>query len=112
MLSTGSLRTAGALLLFLCGTLLIGCRRGGGADAELAAGPVLFEDVTEPRGIRFVHDAEAVSDYRMPRVMGPGGAFLDFDNDGRLDVLLLHNGAPASKTTNRLYRQKPDGSFE
>src|SRR4051812_45652982 len=72
MPSPGQMRAAGLLLLaVLCGAALVGCRRGGGADAELAAGPVLFEDVTEKLGITFVHDAEAVSDYRMPRVMGP-----------------------------------------
>jgi enediyne biosynthesis protein E4 len=114
MRSSGLRRAAGVLLLaVLCGALVIGCRRGtGGPDAEVTSGPVLFEDVTEQSGIRFVHDADAVSDYRMPRIMGPGGAFLDFDNDGRLDVLLLHNGSPGSKSTNRLYRQKSDGSFE
>src|SRR5262249_27530141 len=75
-------------------------------------GPVLFDDVTERLGLRFRHDEEAATDFRLPRVMGPGGAFLDFDNDGLLDVLLVHNGAPGSKSTNRLFRQRPDGSFD
>jgi hypothetical protein len=47
----------------------------------------------------------------MPRIMGSGGAFLDVDNDGRLDILLVTNAGPRSGSCNKLYRQKPDGSF-
>jgi len=57
--------------------------------------------------------------------MGAGVALFDYDNDGRLDLYLV-NGAPLSDPTakatvpqktdsqyrNRLYRQKPDGTFE
>jgi hypothetical protein len=47
-------------------------------------------------------------------VVGCGVAFLDFDNDGWLDVLVLSgtrlDGAPAG-TTNRLYRNNRDGTF-
>jgi hypothetical protein len=99
------------LLAVLLGALLVGCRRGGVADQDVS-GPVLFEDVSERLGLRFRHDDEAATDFRLPRVMGPGGAFLDFDNDGLLDVLLVHDGSPGSKSTNRLFHQRPDGSFE
>ena len=57
--------------------------------------------------------------------MGSGVALLDYDNDGRLDIFLV-NGAPLSDPTprgtipqktgpkdwNRLFHQKPDGTFE
>jgi len=57
--------------------------------------------------------------------MGAGVALFDYDNDGRLDIYLV-NGAPLSDSTpkgtiphkagsqywNRLYHQKPDGTFE
>ena len=57
--------------------------------------------------------------------MGPGVALFDCDNDGRLDIFLV-NGAPFTDPTpkgfipkktgpeywNRLYHQKPDGTFE
>ncbi len=57
--------------------------------------------------------------------MGAGVALFDYDNDGRLDIFLV-NGAtlkdPTAKGTipqktgekewNRLYHQKPDGTFE
>ncbi len=57
--------------------------------------------------------------------MGSGVALFDYDNDGRLDIFLV-NGAPLADPTplgtipkktgpehwNRLYHQKPDGTFE
>ena len=57
--------------------------------------------------------------------MGAGVALFDYDNDGRLDIFFV-NGAPLSDPTpkgtipqkngskywNRLYHQKPDGTFE
>ena len=57
--------------------------------------------------------------------MGSGVALFDYDNDGRLDIFFV-NGAPLSDPTakgtipqktgpkywNRLYHQKPDGTFE
>ena len=47
-------------------------------------------------------------------VVGCGVAFLDYDNDGWLDLLVLSgtrlDGAPAG-TTNRLYRNNRDGTF-
>ena len=61
----------------------------------------------------------------MLEIMGSGVALLDYDNDGRLDIFLV-NGAPINDPTplgtvprktdpkywNRLYHQKPDGTFE
>jgi hypothetical protein len=57
--------------------------------------------------------------------MGSGVALFDYDNDGRLDIFLV-NGAPLADPTppdaipqktgpkywNRLFHQKPDGTFE
>lgn len=47
----------------------------------------------------------------MPESAGSGGALFDFDNDGRLDIYLLHNAPTNSGSKNRLYHQQPDGSF-
>jgi hypothetical protein len=43
--------------------------------------------------------------------MGSGAAFLDFDQDGRLDIFLLQNAGPKSHSTNKLFRQGADGRF-
>src|SRR6516165_2031460 len=76
-----------------------GCGRPTGADAasKEESGPVWFQDVTEEAGLNFVHDAGPVDGkFFMPQILGSGAALFDFDNDGRLDILLLQNGGPHS----------------
>jgi len=70
-----------------------------------------FEDVTGRVGLNFVHDPGPVGTYFFPQIMGSGGAVLDFDNDGRLDLLLLHNGGSESATRYQLFRQSEEGRF-
>jgi hypothetical protein len=90
---------------------VLGCRGAESPDADRPAGPPWFEDVTEARGVHFVHDSGPVGRYFMPQVMGSGCALLDYDGDGRLDLYLIQNAGPESGATNRLYHQEPDGSF-
>ncbi|MGA7415966.1 MAG: CRTAC1 family protein, partial [Bryobacteraceae bacterium] len=70
----------------------------GGAAFGLASRPPLraadepaplFEEIrSSASGIEWVHD-NAMSDNRyLPETLGPGCAFLDFDNDGWMDVYL------------------------
>ena len=87
--------------------------------------PGRFVDVTEKAGIHFLHQAPHTSRKYLIETMGSGVALFDCDNDGRLDIFLV-NGAPYSDPTpkgfipqktgreywNRLYHQKPDGTFE
>jgi enediyne biosynthesis protein E4 len=79
---------------------------------EEPAGPPWFADVTGQAGLHFVHDAGPVGRYFLPQAMGSGAALFDFDNDGRLDIYLLQNGGPDSGSTNRLFHQLPDGTFQ
>jgi hypothetical protein len=71
-----------------------------------------FLDVTKQVGLDFVRDSGPDGSYFMPRQVGSGAAFFDFDNDGLLDILLLQNGGPLSASTNKLFRQRRDGTFE
>jgi hypothetical protein len=71
-----------------------------------------FKDVTESAGLTFTHDTGPTDSYFMPQIIGSGAALFDLDNDGRLDIYLLQNAGPGSKSTNRLFRQKDDGTFE
>lgn len=71
-----------------------------------------FEDVTARAGIDFVHDPGETKDYFMPGSMGSGCAFLDFDGDGLLDIYLLQDGGPESRSINRLYRQVRPMQFQ
>jgi hypothetical protein len=84
-----------------------------------------FGDVTEKLGIHFRQQASPTSKKYLLETMGSGVALFDYDNDGRLDIFFA-NGAriddPTPKGTipkkddpkywNRLYHQKPDGTFE
>jgi hypothetical protein len=93
--------------------------------APQAPAPVTFTDVTSRAGITFRHEASPTSQKYLLETMGGGVAMIDYDNDGRLD-LFFTNGArlddPMAKTAlpdkrdprywNRLYHQKPDGTFE
>ena len=69
-----------------------------------------FEDITAQSGLDFKHDAGATGSWFMPESIGSGGALLDFDNDGRLDIYLIHSAGP-SKSKNRLYHQEINGQF-
>jgi len=87
--------------------------------------PGRFIDITEKAGVHFLHQAPHTSRKYLIETMGSGVALFDCDNDGRLDLYLV-NGAPYAdpepkgsipqKTGpeywNRMYRQKPDGTFE
>ena len=80
-----------------------------------------FEDVTQRAGLDFVHQ---FCHNRIANILlsnGSGGAILDYDNDGWMDVFLVNWGplpgvtAASSGTTresNRLYRNRGDGTFE
>jgi enediyne biosynthesis protein E4 len=84
-----------------------------------------FVDVTSRLGINFQYRSSHTSRKYLLETMGAGVALFDYDNDGRLDIFLV-NGAPLGDPTpkgtipqktgpefwNRLYHQKPDGTFE
>lgn len=53
----------------------------------------LFEDVTEKAGIRFKHTNGASGKYYYIEFSPPGCAFIDYDNDGWLDILLIQSGS-------------------
>jgi len=71
-----------------------GCRHATTAATQPSADPpaVTFRDVTTEAGLRFRHVNGAAGKKYLPETMGAGGAFLDYDNDGWLDILLI-NGA-------------------
>lgn len=74
-----------------------------------------FTDVAEQAGLRApaIWGPPGRPDYIL-EAMGCGIAFLDYDNDGWLDIFMLcgtrRDGAPAD-AGNRLYRNNRDGTF-
>lgn len=105
---------------------LIGCpilvspvlgETGWGISRVLAA-PSLgfhFTDVTSSAGIHFKHNNGAYGGKLLPETLGSGCAFLDYDNDGWQDILLVNSmdwpGHPHQRSTLKLYRNNRNGTF-
>ena len=72
-------------------------------------------DVTARAGIRFEHNSGAFGAKYLPETMGPGCAFLDYDGDGWLDILLVNGmdwpGHKRRRSTLQLYRNNRNGTF-
>ncbi|MGA9788016.1 MAG: CRTAC1 family protein, partial [Candidatus Sulfotelmatobacter sp.] len=77
---------------------------------------IKFRDITAQAGIRFTHNNGAFGKKWLPETMGPGCAFIDYDNDGYPDILLVNGddfaGHPhAGPTTPKLYHNNGNGTF-
>ena len=74
-----------------------------------------FVDVAEPAGLRMPSVCGAVDHTKfLIETTGAGIAFLDYDNDGWLDIFVLSGtlmNGPAPHATNRLYKNNRDGTF-
>lgn len=78
--------------------------------------PVEFTDVTAQAGIKFRHNNGAYGKKYLPETTGSGCAFLDYDNDGWQDVLLLNGmdfeDAPKKhRSVMALYHNNQNGTF-
>ncbi len=87
--------------------------------------PGNFVDVTDKVGIHFQDHASPTTKKYLLETMGSGVALFDYDNDGRLDIFFANGARIADPTapgtipqktgpefSNRLFHQKPDGTFE
>jgi len=52
----------------------------------------IFEDVTKRAGLDFVHQLANGQLDNIMKSNGAGGTFLDYDNDGLMDVYLVNSG--------------------
>ncbi len=114
-------------MITLCTALVAFAGGFSFASDSSASHDILFTDVTLMSGIDFV---ETIGDDKMSNIVeaaGVGCAFLDYDGDGWMDVYLV-NGCwreelsdpeidpelreMLSAATDRLYRNRRDGTFE
>jgi len=78
---------------------------------------VTFQEVpAKTSGIKWVHDNAHSAERFLPETVGAGCAFVDYDNDGWLDIFLVNSGvsdfySPAAPLKNALYRNNRDGTF-
>ncbi|MGO8795972.1 MAG: CRTAC1 family protein [Candidatus Sulfotelmatobacter sp.] len=79
------------------------------------SGPIEFTDVTAQAGIHFKHKSGAFGKKYLPETMGSGVCFIDYDNDGWQDILLVNSmDWPGHKSGNSfpaLYHNNKDGTF-
>ena len=77
----------------------------------------VFEEIPpEASGLAWVHDNAVSLEHHPPETLGPGCAFLDYDNDGWMDILLVNSGPcdfyqPKRPLRNALYKNNRDGTF-
>ncbi len=105
--------------LLAAAALAIFFARRGGAPREPAPRPlppVLWTDVTALAGISFRHEAGARGEMLNPETFGSGAGWLDYDGDGRQDLLLVNSnllrGEPDPSFLPILYRNLGGGRFE
>jgi hypothetical protein len=89
---------------------------GGALAARGASSPLFIERPPAATGIHWVHDNAMSPEHFLPEALGPGCAFLDYDNDGWMDIYLVNSGPcdffkPSRPLRNALYRNNRDGTF-
>jgi enediyne biosynthesis protein E4 len=98
--------------------LALGCALpllGQGSKNVSTGSTITFRDITEHAGIHFVHNNGAFGKKYLPETMGPGVAFIDYDNDGWPDIFIVNGtnwpGQPSKHSTPKLYHNNHDGTF-
>ncbi len=76
---------AAGLALAAAATVAVTDRTGGPPVSAIT-----FRDVTQQSAIRFTHNNGAFGKKFLPETLGPGVAFIDYDNDGWPDIFLVN----------------------
>jgi len=88
--------------------------RGDVSDGQPST---LFEEISPAQsGISWRHVNGRSPEYYLPETTGAGCAFLDYDNDGWMDIYLVNSGKcdffdPSPPLRNALYKNNRDGTF-
>src|SRR5437762_2088060 len=92
-------------------------RSDRGTRAEAAGTiPVRFNDIAKSAGITFLQDATASDQKYYLETMGTGVGWIDYDQDGLMDIYFVQSGAtdaykPAKPLRSALYHNNGDGTF-
>jgi hypothetical protein len=85
--------------------------------AAPAPASIVFQEVSpKTSGITWTHNNAASVEHYLPETIGPGCAFLDYDNDGWMDIFFVNSGpsdffTPQRPLHNALYHNNHDGTF-
>jgi enediyne biosynthesis protein E4 len=90
---------------------------GDASKSRTSAEPVQFRNIAKEAGVEVRHINGASSEKFLAETMSAGGLFLDYDNDGWLDLVLIDGGSladrqVAAQARHRLFRNRGDGTFE
>lgn len=101
----------------IAAALLLAPSLGLWAEPAEKSSSELFTDVSLQAGITWKHFNGQSRDCFLIEASCGGVAFLDFDNDGRLDIYFVNggetpNGKSPSPVRNALYRNRGNGKFE
>ncbi len=114
----GTFLCKGSVLLISLAILGCTSEQSGKAVSNIKVGLPQFTDVTASAGLGdYEHETGGFDQKLMPEIVGPGGAFIDYNNDGWQDILLVTGGTfPHHERRKvqgiRLYENKKDGTFE
>jgi hypothetical protein len=77
--------------------------------------PVVFTDVAAQAGLKFNHERGASPAHQLPETMGSGVAWLDYDNDGWMDLYVVQSGPfppnGSARAQDRLFHNNGNGTF-
>src|SRR5262245_21371147 len=109
----GRCRSAVGLALTLC----VGASSLPAGQQPTNSTEVTFRNVTAAASVNVTHVNGASPQKYFAEIMGSGGLFFDFDDDGWLDIFIVDGGSIASPQVaatarNRLYRNRGNGTFE
>ena len=111
------MKTAIVFVAAFAGLLRLASPKAAAPARNKDAGcPVVFTDVAASAGLRFLHERGGTPEHQLPETMGSGLAWLDYDNDGWMDLYVVQSGLfpPRGEpgSNDRLYHNRKNGTFE
>jgi hypothetical protein len=111
----GRCRSPIGLVIALC--LVAPALRARQQSPSVPSPTVVFRDVAATAGVNVTHVNGASPEKYFAEIMGSGGLFFDFDDDGWIDIFIVDGGSiadakVAATARHRLYRNRHNGTFE
>jgi hypothetical protein len=87
------------------------------SSASATTGKVVFRNIAAAAGVNVTHVNGASPEKYFAEIMGSGGLFFDFDDDGWIDIFIVDGGSVAdakvaATARHRLFRNRGNGTFE